>query len=192
MPELQTLLLFSVAALALTLTPGPDMLLIASRSAAQGQVAGLATWAGIAAGTYTHALAAALGLSQLFLLVPVAYDLVRFAGAAYLVYLAWITFTTSVSTGSGELAEAQNHSFKTMFFQGYLTNIFNPKVALFVLALFPQFVVLEAGSVALQIMIFATLINVIGFIVNGTVVVVASSATTTTKIVGLTSTTQIN
>jgi threonine/homoserine/homoserine lactone efflux protein len=77
MPDFATLALFAAACLALTATPGPDMLLIASRSAGQGRAAGFATLAGIQAGTYCHALAAALGLSQLFLVVPVAYDVVR-------------------------------------------------------------------------------------------------------------------
>src|SRR5882757_11121035 len=92
MPDLSTLALFAVACLALTVTPGPDMLLIASRSASQGRASGFATLAGIQVGTYCHALAAALGLSQLFLIVPVAYDIVRYAGAAYLLWLAWKTF----------------------------------------------------------------------------------------------------
>ena len=92
MVDLSTLALFSIAALALTMSPGPDTLLIASRSASQGKVSGIATLAGIQAGTYCHALAAALGLSQLFLIVPVAYDVVRYAGAAYLLWLAWKTF----------------------------------------------------------------------------------------------------
>lgn len=178
MPDLNTLLLFSIAALALTVTPGPDMLLIASRSAAQGRSAGFATWAGIAVGTYAHAIAAALGLSQLFLLVPIAYDIVRLAGAAYLMYLAYVTFTASNASGQGGAISTQSHSFALMFRQGFLTNLLNPKVALFVLALFPQFIVLEAGSVALQIMIFATVINVLGFFVNGVVILMASSATT--------------
>ncbi|MCA3784913.1 LysE family transporter, partial [Burkholderia sp.] len=82
MIDLSTLALFSGACLALTATPGPDMLLIASRSVSQGRRAGFATLAGIQAGTYCHALAAALGLSQLFVAVPLAYDAVRFAGAA--------------------------------------------------------------------------------------------------------------
>lgn len=84
-----SLLLFSAACLALTLTPGPDMLLIASRSLSQGRGAGFATLGGIMAGTYCHALAAAFGLSQLFLAAPLAYQLVRGAGAVYLLYLAW-------------------------------------------------------------------------------------------------------
>ena len=82
MPDFSTLILFAGAAFLLTATPGPDMLLIASRSISQGRSAGFLTYAGIAAGTYCHALAAGLGLSQLFVAVPVAYNVVRWAGRA--------------------------------------------------------------------------------------------------------------
>src|SRR4030081_540008 len=95
MPDFSTLALFAAACLALTVTPGPDMLLIASRSVSQGRASGFATLAGIQVGTYCHALAAALGLSQLFLAVPLAYDVVRYVGAAYLLYLAWQTFRSA-------------------------------------------------------------------------------------------------
>lgn len=91
MAEISTLLLFSGACLALTLTPGPDMLLITSRSLSQGRRAGFASLAGIQLGTYCHALAAALGLSQLLITVPLAFDAVRLLGAGYLLYLAWKT-----------------------------------------------------------------------------------------------------
>ena len=114
------------------------MLLIASRSAGQGRVAGFATLAGIQAGTYCHALAAALGLSQLFLIVPVAYDIVRFAGAAYLLWLAWKTFRSD-TTVLAPTAGLRHHPIGVMFRQGLFTNLLNPKMALFVLALFPQF-----------------------------------------------------
>ena len=171
--DISTLLLFSAAAFALTISPGPDMMLIAARSAAQGRVAGLATWAGIAAGPYVHALAAALGLSQLFLAVPVAYDVVRYAGAAYLLYLAYRTFTASSSLANKDV-KPDHLSAAKMFRQGFWTNILNPKMALFVLALFPQFVIPDAGSVAIQIMILATILNVIGFFVKGVVILMAS------------------
>ena len=173
MPDLATLLLFSTACLALTATPGPDMLLIASRSASQGKAAGFATLAGIQAGTYCHALAAAFGLSQLFLLVPLAYDIVRYAGAAYLLYLAWKTVSAGAPATAPQ-ADAVRRTVGTMFRQGLLTNLLNPKIALFVLALFPQFVRPEAGSVALQIMLLATILNAIGIVVNGAVIVAAS------------------
>ncbi len=173
MPDLSTLALFALAALALTATPGPDMLLIASRSIGQGRAAGFATLAGIQAGTYCHALAAALGLSQLFLLVPIAYDVVRYAGAAYLLWLAWKTLRAD-GTAFAPTGGLRRYPVAAMFRQGLLTNLLNPKMALFVLALFPQFVQPQAGSVALQIMVLATVLNAVGLVVNGVVIVTAS------------------
>ncbi len=172
MPELHTLAIFAVACLALTATPGPDMLLIMSRTVSQGRSAGFASLAGILVGTYCHALAAALGLSELFLLVPVAYDIVRYVGAAYLLYLAWQAFRAP-AMGVGLSDSLPRYPVGRMFRQGLLTNLLNPKMALFVLALFPQFVHPEAGSVALQIMLFATLLNLIGLVVNGGVIMMA-------------------
>ena len=173
MPDLSTLALFAAACLALTVTPGPDMLLIASRSVSQGRASGFATLAGIQVGTYCHALAAALGLSQLFLAVPLAYDVVRYVGAAYLLYLAWQTFR---STGAvhAPAAGLRRYPIGSVFRQGLVTNLLNPKMVLFVLALFPQFVQPSAGSVAVQIMLLATVLNCIGFVVNGIVIVTAS------------------
>lgn len=173
MLDLHTLALFSLACLALTATPGPDMLLIASRSIAQGRSVGFATLMGIQAGTYCHALAAAFGLSKLFLLVPVAYDAVRYAGAAYLLFLAWQAFRSDrlLATPSGA---SDRRSTLTAFRQGLVTNLLNPKMALFVLALFPQFIQADAGSVALQVMTLATVLNAIGLLVNGAVIAVAS------------------
>lgn len=168
MVELSTLVVFALACVALTATPGPDMLLIASRSASQGRLAGLATYIGIAFGLYCHALAAAFGLSKLFLAAPIAYDAVRIIGAIYLLYLAWGALTSMGDTS--ELKKTRGLSFWIMFRQGMFTNLLNPKVALFVLALFPQFIEPEAGNVALQIMILATILNIIGLFVNGIVI----------------------
>ena len=173
MIDCSTLAFFAVACLALTATSGPDMLLIASRSISQGRGSGFATLAGIQVGTYCHALAAALGLSQLFLVVPIAYDVVRYAGAAYLLYLAWKTVRSNGTAFAPSAAE-RHHAIGAMFRQGLLTNLLNPKMALFVLALFPQFVKPEAGAVALQIMVLATVLNLIGLAVNGIVIVMAS------------------
>ncbi|MCP3381901.1 LysE family translocator [Bradyrhizobium sp. CCGUVB4N] len=173
MLDLYTLALFSLACLALTATPGPDMLLIASRSMAQGRSAGFATLAGIQAGTYCHALAAAFGLSQLFVLVPVAYDAVRYAGAAYLLFLAWRAFASGSLLAPVSGAGPQRSAI-VVFRQGLLTNLLNPKMALFVLALFPQFVRTDAGSVVVQVMTLATILNAIGLVVNGLVIAVAS------------------
>ena len=173
MPDFATLALFAAAALALCATPGPDMLLIASRSVSQGKASGFATLAGIQGGTYCHALAAALGLSQLFLVVPVAYDVVRYAGAAYLLYLAWQAFRSSGAILT-PVAGGRRYPIGVVFRQGLLTNLLNPKMALFVLALFPQFVDPNAGSVAVQILLLATVLNLIGILVNGAVILTAS------------------
>ncbi|MBN3821652.1 LysE family translocator, partial [Paraburkholderia sp. Se-20369] len=173
MIDFATLALFSGACLALTATPGPDMLLIASRSVSQGRRAGFATLAGIQAGTYCHALAAALGLSQLFLAVPIAYDVVRFAGAGYLLYLAWKTFRSDPAALS-PVASQRRYATAAIFRQGLTTNLLNPKMALFVLALFPQFIRPEHGSIAVQILVLATVLNLIGLVVNGAVILSAS------------------
>ena len=148
MPNISTLALFAAACLALAATPGPDMLLIASRSVSQGRTSGFATLAGIQIGTYCHALAAAFGLSRLFLAVPFAYDAVRYAGAAYLLYLAYKAFRAQGTTLT-PTAGLRRFPIGQVFRQGLATNLLNPKVALFVLALFPQFVWPSAGSVGM-------------------------------------------
>lgn len=169
MPDLSTLIVFATACLVLTATPGPDMLLIASRSATQGRSSGFLTYAGIAAGSYCHALAAGLGLSQLFLAVPVAYEVVRWAGAAYLLYLAWKAFKSPATSFSIDKTISKT-AHRRIFIEGLLTNILNPKMALFMLALFPQFLHMEAGPILVQVLVLATVLNVTGLIVNGTVV----------------------
>lgn len=116
---------------------------------------------------------AAFGLSQLFLAAPIAYDLVRYAGAVYLVYLAWKAFRSD-GTVFAPVAGLPRYSRTRIFRQGLLTNLLNPKMALFVLALFPQFVRPEAGSVASQILVLATVLNLIGLVVNGLVILTAS------------------
>ncbi len=172
--DAQTLIVFTLACLALTVTPGPDMLLIAARSAAQGRMAGLVTYLGVAAGAFSHALLLALGLSQLFLAVPFAYDIVRFVGAAYLAYLAWQAFTARASFAPGARDEAKR-PMRVIFRQGFLTNLLNPKVALFFLALFPQFLDPAAGSVGMQVLVLACILNVVGLLTNGAVILLVGS-----------------
>lgn len=174
MIDIQTIILFSAASFALAVTPGPDMILVAARSAAQGRTAGLVTQCGVSAGSAFHAIILALGLSQLFLAVPYAYDLVRYLGAAYLLYLAWQAFTARDSFSS-QSSSTKRHSLFVIFRQGFISNVLNPKVALFYLALFPQFLNPETGSIAIQIMVLATLFLVIDFAVHGVVIWLAGS-----------------
>lgn len=173
MQDPATLALFAGACLVLTATPGPDMLLIASRSLSQGRTAGLLTYAGIAAGSYIQAFAAALGLSQLFLAVPTAYDVLRWIGAAYLAWLAWTTLRASAPLLAPSPATARA-SMRRIFVQGLLTNLLNPKMALFMLALLPQFLQPQAGSIILQVMVLATILNTVGLMTNGLVILTAS------------------
>lgn len=174
MIDSQTLFLFSAASLALAVTPGPDMILVAARSAAQGRMAGLVTQFGVSTGSTFHAIILALGLSQLFLAIPYAYDLVRYLGAAYLLYLAWQAFTGSDSF-STQSSPNKRLSLFVIFRQGLLSNLLNPKVALFYLALFPQFLDPERGSLAVQIMVLAGIFLVIDFAVHSMVIWLAGT-----------------
>lgn len=135
-----------MASVALVITPGPNLLYLISRTLCQGRVAGLVSLAGTTTGFVVHILAASLGLSAVFLAVPVAYDVLRWAGAGYLVYLAW----DSIRSENGGLFAPRTLPAATpakLFRMGLLTSILNPKVALFYLALFPQFVDPARGSV---------------------------------------------
>ena len=146
MPSLESYLLFLAASVLLVLTPGPNLLYLVSRTLCQGRMAGFVSLAGTTTGFVVHILAASLGLSAVFLAVPVAYDALRWAGAVYLVYLAW----DSVRAGSGGLFAPRTLPAAApakLFRMGLLTSILNPKVALFYLALFPQFVDPARGSV---------------------------------------------
>lgn len=174
MPDWPTIWIFAAASFALAVTPGPDMLLVAARSATQGRMAGLITQVGISAGTLTHALILALGLSQLFLAVPYAYDTVRYLGAAYLLFLAWQAIKAPEETKANSASKSYL-PLLVIFQQGLITNLLNPKVALFFLALFPQFLNPEKGFVGLQVMVLATLFVTIDFVVHGVVIWMAGS-----------------
>src|SRR5882672_4923530 len=121
-------ILFATATLALNLTPGPDMLYISARSIAQGRRAGVLSTLGVAAGCFVHTLLVAFGLAGILARVPVAYDVVRYAGAAYLIYLGIRMLI--VRPAAGPLAPAIESGGR-IFRQGVVTNVLNPKVALF-------------------------------------------------------------
>lgn len=172
MMDVATLLTFALAAFALAATPGPDMLLVMTRSVAQGRLAGLVTLAGICAGCYFHAVIAGLSLSGVLLMAPVMFEIIRWAGAAYLLWLAWQAFR-----GAGGFLppgkDAPALPLGRLFRQGLLTNILNPKVALFFLALFPQFMRPDPDTAVAQALILASVLNVAGFIVNGAIILAA-------------------
>lgn len=140
---------FALAALVLVLTPGPNMIYCISRTLSQGRSAGLLSLAGVLMGFGVHLLAAALGLTALLMAVPLAFDAIRFAGAAYLLWLAW------ESARPGGIAPFQPRQLPrdrpaTLVRMGFITNVLNPKVAMFYLSFFPQFLHPERGDVLLQ------------------------------------------
>jgi threonine/homoserine/homoserine lactone efflux protein len=165
MPDAHSLLLFIGAGLLLNITPGPDLLYILGRSVSQGRAAGVVSALGIGAGCLIHVAAAALGLSALLLALPHAYDLVRWAGALYLVVLGVRALRSK--TGALEVKALAQVPLRRAFLQGALTNVLNPKVALFFLAFLPQFANPENGPLAPQILLLGTI-----FDVNGTLVCV--------------------
>ncbi|HXS90764.1 MAG TPA: LysE family translocator [Steroidobacteraceae bacterium] len=169
-----SLALFMTATLALNLAPGPDMLYISTRSLTQGRRAGVISALGIAAGSVVHTVAIASGLAALLRALPLAYDIVRLAGAAYLIWLGVQALRSKAGPVSGKpLGRASEWA---IFRQGAVTNILNPKVALFFLAFLPQFVDPQRGSVALQIVLLGCLFNCSGTIVNIGVAYLAASA----------------
>lgn len=165
MPTTQTILLFLAAALPLCLIPGPGMLYVLSRAAAQGRAAGVTSALSLSVGTLIHIAALALGLSALLARVPLAYEVLRLGGAAYLIYLG-VRMLLSTSGGQEGTAAAQPMPLRRVFLQGVLTGTLNPKVALFLLAFLPQFVDPSRGNPALQIVVLGLLFELMGSSVN--------------------------
>ena len=160
------------ASLALNVTPGPDMLYIIARSTSEGRRAGIASALGIGAGTFVHIAALALGLSALLAAVPVAYDVIRWAGAGYLIWLGVRAIRDARAPQDG--AVLQPASLGAIFRQGMVTNVLNPKVALFFLAFLPQFVDPARGNPVLQIVALGLLFDLSGTVVNLVVALAAS------------------
>ena len=153
MMGLDNLWLFVVACVLLVLTPGPNLLYLVSRTLCQGRAAGLLSLAGTTTGFLVHVFAAALGLSAVFVAVPILYDVVRWAGAVYLAWLAIVTWRTGDERTASVVAP--HAAPRQMLRQGLLTAVLNPKVAVFQLALFPQFVDPARGSVLMQSLVLA-------------------------------------
>ena len=150
MPDLHSLLIFIGAGLLLNLAPGPDVLYIVARSISQGRAAGVVSALGIGSGCLFHVVAAACGLSALMLALPMAYDVVRYAGAAYLV---WLGVRALVSKGGAmEVKTMERTPLWVIFRQGVITNVLNPKVAIFFLAFLPQFADPANGPIAAQML----------------------------------------
>jgi threonine/homoserine/homoserine lactone efflux protein len=154
-----TFVLFVGASLALVVIPGPNHIYITTRGLAQGRAAGLASAFGVEAGTLVHIAAAAAGLSYLISRSATLFGIVKWAGVAYLIYLGIRAFTRK-EDGVAEALPPQ--PLGKVFLEGLLVNVLNPKVTLFFLAFLPQFVHPEAGSPAVQIVLFGLTLLVLG------------------------------
>jgi threonine/homoserine/homoserine lactone efflux protein len=156
--------LFVAAGLMLNLTPGPDALYVVGRSVTQGRLAGAAAALGIGTGTLVHIAAVTLGISALLAASAVAFGVVKLAGAGYLVYVGWTLLRESArSTRLPHVPPAPARaSLRTIYLQGCLTNVLNPKVALFFLAFLPQFVTMEVPHHSLGLLLLGITFNVTG------------------------------
>ena len=162
-PDAATLGVFVAAALALLLVPGPAVLYIVARSIDQGRSAGLVSVLGVHLGSLVHVAAAAIGLSSLLVSSAVAFSAVKYAGAAYLIYLGVRALLTREEPVDVQVAP-QPHG--TLLRQGAVVNILNPKTALFFLAFLPQFVDPEAGYVAVQLVFFGLVFVALGLVTD--------------------------
>src|SRR5690349_1674493 len=165
--------IFLTASIALLLVPGPAVLYIMTRSIDQGRAAGLASVAGIESATFVHILAAALGLSAILLSSALAFDIVKYIGAAYLIYLGIQKLRSKDDDDASVVVQPQ--SLGQIYKQGVIVNLLNPKTALFFFAFLPQFVEPSHGSVTLQIVLLGLIFVSIATLTDGTYALVSSS-----------------
>ncbi|NJL21357.1 MAG: LysE family translocator [Leptolyngbyaceae cyanobacterium SM1_3_5] len=181
MPELSTLLIFAAASFAIAILPGPAVLYIVARSVNQGRLAGIVSMLGIEFGNFFHIAAAAFGLSALLMSSAIAFSIIKYLGAAYLIYLGIRTLLTreEIQPDRAALPEryraVKSASLKRIFFQGVVVNILNPKVALFYFAFLPQFVDRSQGSAVSQILILGCLFVTITTFSDGLYALIAGS-----------------
>ena len=172
MADASTLLLFVAAALALLAVPGPAVLYIVAQSVDQGRRAGLVSMLGIHTGSLVHVAAASLGLSSLLVSSATAFQVVKYAGAAYLILLGVRRLLTREEAAT---REPRRRSRGRLFRQGVVVNVLNPKTALFFLAFLPQFVDVDAGHVGLQVAVLGLLFVALGIVSDGTYALLAGT-----------------
>jgi threonine/homoserine/homoserine lactone efflux protein len=174
MPQASSLLGFALISFGLVLTPGPNMIYLISRSITQGPAAGVVSLGGVALGFVFYMLCAAFGITALLFAVPYAYDALRFAGAAYLLWMAW----QAVRPGGRSPFQVKKlavDSPRKLFAMGFVTNLLNPKIAMLYLALLPQFIDPAAGSVLMQSVVLGSIQIVISVSVNALIALAAGS-----------------
>jgi threonine/homoserine/homoserine lactone efflux protein len=164
MPDIGTLAVFAAATMALLLVPGPAVTYIVTRSVTQGRAAGMVSVLGIHAGSVVHVAAAALGITALLAASATAFTVVKYLGAAYLVYLGVRKLLNRDPLETGEVAPA---SRRRLFTEGFVVNVLNPKTAMFFLAFLPQFADPARGPLAPQIVLLGVVWIVLGVASDG-------------------------
>lgn len=173
MPPTSHWLVFAAAALLMAVTPGPNMVYLISRAICQGRVAGVLSWLGVVLGFTVHMVCAAVGLTALFLAVPLGFELLKSAGALYLLWLAWQAVRPGARSPFDPRPLAAEPP-RRLFAMGLLTSILNPKVAVFYLSVLPQFVSPTGGSMLAQSLVLGATQVFIGASVNLMVVLSAA------------------
>ncbi|WP_257347076.1 LysE family translocator [Pseudalkalibacillus decolorationis] len=152
--ELQTISYFLLASILLTITPGPDFMFVFAQSVSQGKRAGIATGLGLCTGLIGHTLAAAIGISAIIYQSSLAFNVIKIAGAIYLLYLAVQAFR---ETDQPAEQKAESHTTFVLYRKGILMNLLNPKVSIFFLAFLPQFVATGEGNIPIQMVVLGVL-----------------------------------
>lgn len=174
MPDLTSLLTFAAIALGMVLTPGPNMVYLISRSICQGRTAGLISLCGVALGFVIYMLCAAFGITALVMAIPYAYDAMRYAGALYLLWLAWQAIRPG-GRSPFQVKDLPIDSPRKLFTMGFVTNLLNPKIAVMYLSLLPQFIDPANGSILGQAVILGTTQIAISVLVNAMIAISAAS-----------------
>jgi threonine/homoserine/homoserine lactone efflux protein len=172
MPDLPTFLVFAGASLALLAVPGPAVLYVVARSLDGGTRAGLVSVLGVETGTFAYALAAAAGLTGLIAASEVGFTVVKYAGAAYLLYLG---VRKLLERRPARTAAAAPRRRSRLYLQGLVVQLLNPKIAIFFLAFLPQFADRDGGSIALQTLVLGALFTVLAVLSDGAYVLVAGA-----------------
>ena len=164
--SLHAYLLFAASCIILVLVPGPDMAYMLSRTVAPGRRAGSMAALGINAGAYVHLAAAIAGLSALLLASAAAFTVVKWMGAAYLCYLGVRALLSRGAMTDLTASEMTGRSLRAVFWQGFWSDVLNPKVAIFYVALLPQFIDARAGHATLQLAVLGVTANMLAIVIN--------------------------
>jgi threonine/homoserine/homoserine lactone efflux protein len=176
MPDATTFAVFALACLAFLAIPGPSVFYIVTRSLVQGRRAGVTSMFGVQVGGLVHVVAAAFGVSALIASSATAFTIVKYAGAAYLVFLGLRKLLARDAGEEVEIEPRTPRSTAELFGHGIVVNVLNPKTALFFLAFLPQFVDPNAGPVAPQMLVLGTLLVSLGVLSDGTYALLAAGA----------------